>query len=90
MFCCRSLNHRINRLHEKALRIAYDDYLSDFEELLIKDNTVTIHKGNLRKIAIEMYKILNNLPPLFTREILTGICVPCNTRSTTKVKAGGG
>ena len=64
MFCSRTLNHRINRLHERALRIAYDDYLSDFEELLIKDNTVTIHKRNLRKVAIEMYKILNNLSSL--------------------------
>ena len=86
MFCSRTLNHRINRLHERALRIAYDDYLSDFEELLIKDNTVTIHKRNLRKLAIEMYKISNNLSPLFTRELMTEICVPCNTRSTTKVE----
>ena len=86
MFCSRTLNHRINRLHERALRIAYDDYLSDFEELLIKDNTVTIHKRNLRKLAIEMYKISNNLSPLFTRELMTEICVPYNTRSTTKVE----
>jgi hypothetical protein len=86
MFCSRTLNHRINRLHERALRIAYDDYLSDFEELLVKDNTVTIHKRNLRKLAIEMYKISNNLSPLFTREMMTEICVPYNTRSTTKVE----
>ena len=86
MFCSRTLNHRINRLHERALRIAYDDYLSDFEELLVKDNTVTIHKRNLRKLAIEMYKISNNLSPLFTREMMTEICVLYNTRSTTKVE----
>ena len=86
MFCSRTLNHRINRLHERALRIAYDDYLSDFEELLVKDNTVTIHKRNLRKLAIEMYKISNNLSPLFTREMMTEICFPYNTRLTTKVE----
>ena len=50
MFCSRTLNHRINRLHERALRIAYDDYLSDFEEHLVKNNTVTIYKRNLRKV----------------------------------------
>ena len=54
MFCSRTLNHSINRLHKRALMIAYDDYLSDFVELLVKDNTVTIHKRNLRKLAIEM------------------------------------
>ena len=70
----------------RALRIAYDDYLSDFEELLVKDNTVTIHKPNLRKLAIEMYKISNNLSPLFTREIMTEICVPYNTRSQLRLR----
>ena len=40
MFCSRTLNHRINRLHERALRIAYDEYSSDFEELLEKDDTI--------------------------------------------------
>ena len=48
MFCSRKLNHKINRLHERALRIAYADYTSSFEDLLIKDGTVTIHQRNLR------------------------------------------
>ena len=33
MFCDRSANQKINKLHERALRIAYDDYNSSFEEL---------------------------------------------------------
>ena len=54
MFSARRLNHRINKLHERALRIAYNDYSSDFVELLAKDDTVTIHQRNLRVLAIEM------------------------------------
>ena len=61
MFCSRNLNHKINRLHERALRIAYKDYESSFYELLEKDGTVTIHQRNLRALAIEMYKISHNL-----------------------------
>ena len=53
---------------------------------LVRDNTVTIHKRNLRKLAIGMYKISNNLSRLFTREIMTEICVPYNMISTTKVE----
>ena len=30
MFCDRALNHRINHIHERALRIAYKDYENDF------------------------------------------------------------
>ena len=57
MFCGRRLNHKINKLHERALRTAYNDYSSSFKELLTKDDTVTIHQRNLRILAIEMYKL---------------------------------
>ena len=61
IFCGRRLNHRINKHHERALRIAYNNYSSGFKELLTKDDTVTIHQRNLRAFAIEMYKISNDL-----------------------------
>ena len=34
MFHLRTLNSKINRLHEKALRIVYGDYKFGFDELL--------------------------------------------------------
>ena len=40
MFHSRSINSRINRLHEKVLRIVYNDFKSSFENLLEKDRTV--------------------------------------------------
>ena len=43
MFCSQKLNNKKNRLHERALRIAYEDYVSSFEELLLKDGFVKIH-----------------------------------------------
>ena len=57
MFCGRTLNRRINRLHERALRIAYEDYESSFEQLLSKDGSVMIHQRNSRVLAVEMHKI---------------------------------
>ena len=64
----------------------YNDHSSDLEELLTKDDTVTIHQRNLRVLAIQMYKILNDLSPLFMEDLMTEICIPYNTRSTTKVE----
>ena len=61
MFCSRKLNKKINRLHERALRIAYEDYISSFEELLVKDGFVTIHQRNLKALAVEMYKLSHEL-----------------------------
>ena len=65
MFCGRSLNNKINVLHERALRIAYNDYTSSFETLLENDFSVTIHQKNLRCLATEMFKIKNKLAPPF-------------------------
>ena len=69
MFCSRKMNSRINHLHERALRLVYNDYISSFDELLRKDHTVSIHHRNIHAVAIEMYKINNNLSPSFMNEL---------------------
>ena len=56
MFHERNLNNKINRIHERALRIAYKDNASSFENLLIMDNSVTVHQRNLQLLKIEIYK----------------------------------
>ena len=60
MFVDRTVNWKINRLHERALRIVYYDYESTFEELLKKDNAFTIHQRNIQSSAIEMFKTMKN------------------------------
>jgi len=69
MLHSRSLNSRINRIHERALRIVYADYISSFDELLIKDKSVKIHDRNLQFLAIEIFKVLNGLSPKLMDEI---------------------
>ena len=56
MFHSRTLNNKINRLHEKALRIVYSDYKSSFCELLKKDKSFSIHHKNIQSLATEIYK----------------------------------
>ena len=60
MFNSRSINNKINRLHERVLRIVYNDFKSSFKNLLEKDGTVSIHVKNLQKLATEMFKISKN------------------------------
>ena len=60
MFHSREVNQRINRLHERALRLVYNDYSSTFEDLLEKDGSCTIHHSNIHFLTIEMYKAVNN------------------------------
>ena len=61
MFYSRSANRRINHLHERALRLIYDDYELTFEELLEKDGSFTIHHYNIQMLCSELYKVYYNL-----------------------------
>ena len=53
----KTLNNKINKLHERALRLVSDDKQSTFEELLNIDKSVTIHHRNLQVLATELYKV---------------------------------
>ena len=88
MFCDRNLDHKINRLHERALQIAYNDYKASFEELLEKDGSVNIHQRNLQCLATEMLEIKNKLSPPFICDLvneLDELNVPHHTRSHYKL-----
>ena len=69
MFHSRTLNNKINRIHERALRTVYSDYNSSFNELLDKDGSFTIHQRNVQSLAIEIYKYLHGLSPAILNEV---------------------
>ena len=69
MFYSRTLNNKINRLQERALRIIYSDYKSLFCELLEKDKSFSIHHKLIQSLAIEIHKFLYNLFPCIINNI---------------------
>ena len=79
MFCFRKINRRINYIHERALRLVYDDYIPSFEDLLRKDSTVSIHHRNVQKVTIEMYKLKYNVGPQLIDDLFCKKAL--NTRS---------
>ena len=72
MFHGRRLNNKINSIHERALRITFQDRISTFQELLNKGNSVSIHHRNFQALATEMFKIHRGWSP----DILRAIFVP--------------
>ena len=68
----RGINRKINKLHERALRVVYknNDHLA-FQQLLEKDKSFTIHERNLQKLAVEMYKVKYNLCPQPIQELFS-------------------
>ena len=92
MFHSRSLNNKINRIHERALRLVYQNNLS-FSELLDIDNSVTVHQKNLQVLVPEIYKVKNGIAPDIINDIFElqnpsyNLRSSCNQFSRENVKA---
>ena len=72
MFYDRSINNTINKVHERALRIVYQDDTSSFEELLIRDKSFTVHHRNIQNLALEVYKAEHDISP----KVMKSLFVP--------------
>ena len=70
MFHSRGKNNNINRIHERCLRIIYNHKKSTFYELLEKDDSVSIHKRNLRFLACGMFKLKRDMAPELIKELI--------------------
>ena len=64
---------KINRIHERALKITYKDRFSTFQELLQKGNYVIIHHKNVQRLAIEIYKVLHGFTPPILNDIFLSV-----------------
>ena len=59
----RSLNNKVDHIHERALGIVYQDFQSSFSDLLVKDNSFTIHQKILQSLVIEIFKVKMSISP---------------------------
>ena len=71
MFNTKLLNNRINSLHEKALRVTYQDRNSSFSNLLNLDKSVSIRCRNIKYLLMEIYKVKMELSPPIMSDIFS-------------------
>ena len=66
------MEHLINKIHERALRLIYpSDSKLTFKELLEKNKTVSIHQENLQVLATEIFKAKLNILPEILKELFS-------------------
>ena len=63
MFCFRTSNNMINKIHNQALRLTLNDHTSDSDTLLQNNNDNCNHHRNIQTLMVEIYEIRNNLNP---------------------------
>ena len=80
MFHSRTLNNKINRLHERCLCIIDNYDTSSFTDLLENDNLVSVHHRNIQVLATELYKFVNG-PTLVTDRFKLNKMTAYNTRN---------
>ena len=81
MFCDRILDNKINRRHEKALRITSQNKIVDFNTILLESDSVSLHKRSLQLLMIEVYKTVRNVNPSFMKEIFVQKEITRNLRN---------
>ena len=73
MFHTKQINNRINSLHEKMLRVAYQHRNSSFKEILNLDKSVSVHHRNVKYLLKEISKVKTGLSPPIISDILSFI-----------------
>ena len=79
LFFSRTMNNKINKLHYRALKCVYQDDFSTFQELLDKDESVTIHHRSIQCLAIELYKVKSGNAPHLLNDIFQTRDIPENS-----------
>ena len=67
----RWVNNKINHLHERSLYIVYKDSDSTFKDQLKNDNSLTVHHRNIQSLAIELFRVKENLSNTIMNEPFT-------------------
>ena len=88
MFHGRKLNARINRLHERTLRVVYKDFDSTFEELPRRDSSTTLHQRNLQKIMTEILKVKSGIGLELMKDVFEFAGVPYHLKNQSKCSCG--
>ena len=80
MFCFRQSNNLINKVHERALKLIYQDN-SNFEVLLEKQHDFSIHQRNFQVLMTEIYKIVNGVSRHIMNSLFTFLLNQHNLRN---------
>ena len=84
MFHIRTMNNKINHLHERCLPIVNSGKTSSFEKILETDRSVPIHIRNLQILATELFKESEDLALTIFSESFSKRSVQYNFRQASE------
>ena len=68
-FSSKEFQNKVEKIHERSRKFLLNDHLSSYVDLLEKSISVSMETKRLRTMVYEIFKTLNNLNPVFMKDI---------------------
>ena len=88
IFCGKSNSSKLEKLQERAVRFVYNDYKTNYTDLLSKANLLSLSMFRLRFLAIEVYRSVNEINPKFMNEMFSVRKLKYGLRDINKLRQG--
>ena len=85
MFCCKQDYLEVKKIHYKALKIVCNSN-ECYEELLMRNNEISIYQKQLRLLATEIYKSLTDVNSDFMKNYFSIKEIPYSLRNGSVLK----
>ena len=86
IFCGTRNSKKLEKLQQRALRFVFSDYKSSYEDLLRRGNFLSLAALRIKFMAIEVYKSVNNLNPLYLNDMFELTNTGYNLRDHLRLK----
>ena len=71
MFCYRLIMHKMNKIHERSLRLLLKNYKDDFQDLLRCSGDISIHQRCINFLLTEVYKYIHGRSPEIMNDVFS-------------------
>ena len=83
----KAMENRLNRIHERTLRLIYpNQHQLTFKELLEKNKTVSIHQRTLQALTTEIYNAKSKVSSEVVNSLFEFTDKNCNLRNASVLK----
>ena len=79
MFYYSGIMHKMNKIHERSLRLLLKNYKDDFQDLLRSSRDISIHQRCINSLLSEVCKYIHDLSPEIVNEVF---CTGANIYNT--------
>ncbi len=78
--CSESDRKKVEKIQERALRYVLSDFNDTYCNLLLRTSNSTLYLSHLRILAIEIFKVLNDMLPLYMKSLFINKCIAYELR----------